>query len=313
MKTKLQWLNQAQVLKKIIIFLISIQFLNAQDLIFKNNGEVIEGKVTEINDAVVKYKKANLPGDIVFSIDKTLVSKIKYANGNTETFASSTSFKTPNTSIDPQDIEDRQFDSIVSTKKNIIGWDAAQFVFTSAGLAYERFFGKYSQFSIRVPFSFGFYYVGNENSDQLIVDDNSTRVNYYNNNYYSQNDNYYIYQHGKIFGASFEFNYYPTGMGRIKYFVGTYVEWGMFMYRVKSWIPQYGPYGNVYYDYKVSNMRYDGQHIAAGINNGLIFHVNKWFTITPTIGIGLKKDETVIPQDRVLTHVKFNVIFGIKF
>jgi len=60
-------------------------------------------------------------------------------------------------------------------------------------------------------------------------------------------------------------------------------------------------------------MRYDGQHIAAGINNGIIFHVNKWFTITPTIGIGLKKDETVIPQDRVLTHVKFNVIFGIKF
>jgi len=51
MKIKLQWLNQAQVLKKIIIFLISIQFSNAQDLIFKNNGEVIEGadSITKCN------------------------------------------------------------------------------------------------------------------------------------------------------------------------------------------------------------------------------------------------------------------------
>lgn len=312
MKPKIQWFNKEQVLNIIIIFLISTQFLNAQDLIFKNNGEVIEGKVTEINDNVVKYKKTNVPEDIVFSIDKTLVSKIKYANGNTENFTYSTSSKTQNNPIEPQDIEDRQFDSIIIKKKNIIGWDAAQFVFISAGLAYERFFGKHSQFSFRIPFSFGFYYVGNENSSQLIVNDNSTQTNNYDN-YYTQNDNYYIYQRGKIFGASFEFNYYPTGMGRIKYFVGTYVEWGLFMYRVGRWIPNYNPYGYVNYDYRVSNMRYDGQHIAAGINNGFIFHVNKWFTITPTIGLGLKKDETVIPQDRVLTHVKFNVIFGIKF
>jgi len=69
MKIKLQWLNQAQVLKKIIIFLISIQFSNAQDLIFKNNGEVIEGadSITKCNFFIgYKISEKNSLGSIKF-------------------------------------------------------------------------------------------------------------------------------------------------------------------------------------------------------------------------------------------------------
>ncbi|GIV27953.1 MAG: hypothetical protein KatS3mg027_1767 [Bacteroidia bacterium] len=275
----------------------------AQDMIFKTNGEVIEGKVVEITDLLVKYKKINIPGNVIYSIAKSNVSKIVYANGKEEIInATNTIYPYAY----PEEYEKLKFDSIVRKKKNIVGWDAAQFIYVSAGMAYERFFGKLSQFSIRIPFSFGFYYIGND--DNLIINDNKS-YNYYN----GQNDNYYIYQKGKIFGSSLEFNYYPFGMGKLRYFLGCYAEWGYFAYRIKKEIKVQDPYGGYYLTSYVEPMRYDGQHIAGGINNGFIYHINQWLTITGNFGLGLKKDETVLVGDKILTQVKLNLIFGIKF
>ncbi len=59
--------------------MFSTSFLSAQDVIFKTNGEVIEGKVEEITDLLVKYKKNNIPGNVVYSIAKSNISKIVYA------------------------------------------------------------------------------------------------------------------------------------------------------------------------------------------------------------------------------------------
>lgn len=290
-----------------IVLILTGRFLVAQDLIFTNTGQVIEGNVIEINDNTIKYKKKENPNGPSYSIEKNKITKIKYSNNKEDVFTPS--IPAPETSN--EETEYAQFDSIILQKKNLVGYDVAQFVYVSIGLTYERFFGKNSNFSIRIPFSVGFKYIGNENN--LIVYDNST----YTNTNYTQNDNYYIYQNGKLAGGSFEFNYYPFKSKRFSYFVGPYFEYGIFAYKVLKYVPYtaYNYNGDPYTDYKpeYSSLRYDGQHIAGGINNGFLFHFNTIFTLTGTFGLGLKKDETIIPRDKILTQAKINLIFGIRF
>lgn len=81
-------------MKKIALLTITTLFLlvaslKAQDLIVKTDGTIIKGKISEITDDAVKYKKAdNLDGP-VYSIAKSSVSAINYENGTVEKFEAS--------------------------------------------------------------------------------------------------------------------------------------------------------------------------------------------------------------------------------
>jgi hypothetical protein len=81
-------------MKKLIylsILFVCISFLNAnaQDKIYKTNGEVIEVKVTEVGAKEIKYKVfANLNGPI-YTIDKALIIKVVYEGGKSETYEAS--------------------------------------------------------------------------------------------------------------------------------------------------------------------------------------------------------------------------------
>ncbi len=73
---------------KLIITLIFLKLttLNAQDMIILNNTDEIKSKVLEILDNQVKYKKwTNLNGP-TYTIEKSEIFMIKYANGEKETF-----------------------------------------------------------------------------------------------------------------------------------------------------------------------------------------------------------------------------------
>jgi hypothetical protein len=81
-------------MKKLIylsLLFVCISFLNAnaQDKIYKTNGEVIEVKVTEVGAKEIKYKVfANLNGPI-YTIDKALIIKVVYEGGKSETYEAS--------------------------------------------------------------------------------------------------------------------------------------------------------------------------------------------------------------------------------
>ncbi|MCX7728500.1 MAG: hypothetical protein N2203_03420 [Bacteroidia bacterium] len=277
--------------------------LYPQDIIYAKNGAVIEGKIIEVNDNIIKYKRKDLPNGPSYSIDKVSISKVQYSNGKIEIY--DTPF-----SNNENNKNDNSDDSLYKTKNNIIGYDVAQFFYISVGIAYERFFGKDNQFSFRIPISVGFNYIGEP--DNIIVNDNSTSLYYSGNNQPS----YYIYQNGKLAGGAIEFNYYPLGIKRFSYFVGPYFEYGIFAYKIRRYVSEYQNvygYPQIVTNPVVSGLRYDGQHIAGGITNGFLFHFNKIFTLTGTFGLGLKKDETAIAGERVLTQARFNLIFGIKF
>jgi hypothetical protein len=76
-------------MKKIFLLLVAIFFinvLNAQDLIIKKNGDEINAKVQEVGVTEIKYIKTDNPEGPTFSILKSDVFMIKFANGTKEVF-----------------------------------------------------------------------------------------------------------------------------------------------------------------------------------------------------------------------------------
>lgn len=79
---------------KRLIFILTVTTLNclttvAQDIILKQNAEEIKAKVEEITDHEVKYKEfENLDGP-TYTISKSDIFRIKFANGDIETFKDS--------------------------------------------------------------------------------------------------------------------------------------------------------------------------------------------------------------------------------
>jgi hypothetical protein len=62
---------------------------NAQDTINKTDGEKIIGKVLEIDNSSVRYKKGNNPNGPDYILKISEISSIRYQNNETEVFAKS--------------------------------------------------------------------------------------------------------------------------------------------------------------------------------------------------------------------------------
>ena len=56
----------------------------AQDIIILKNGSSVDGKVIEIDETTVRYKKQNNPDGPTYSVKKESVNEIRYKNGTKE-------------------------------------------------------------------------------------------------------------------------------------------------------------------------------------------------------------------------------------
>lgn len=83
--------------------LLTVGLTHAQDTIYTRNGSVINGKVAEITQAEIKYKKASNPDGPVYSMGKEDVVLIHYRNGSKDVFASNS----PNPN-DPSVVQNNQ-------------------------------------------------------------------------------------------------------------------------------------------------------------------------------------------------------------
>ena len=80
------------VLKLLALLLTFASGLQAQDKIYKTNGDILEAKVMEVNASDVKYKVfSNLNGPL-YSIQKSQIIKIAYENGSTDNFTTKNNF-----------------------------------------------------------------------------------------------------------------------------------------------------------------------------------------------------------------------------
>lgn len=81
--------QKTQLMKKFFLILFSVVFinaLNAQDFIIKKNGDELSAKVQEVGTTEIKYKKFDNQDGPTYTILRTEVFMIKYANGTKEVF-----------------------------------------------------------------------------------------------------------------------------------------------------------------------------------------------------------------------------------
>ena len=67
-------------------FLLSFQFLKAQDTITKRNGEKLVVKLVEVNPDNVRYRRFDYQDGPVFTLSKQEIKILVYANGKSESF-----------------------------------------------------------------------------------------------------------------------------------------------------------------------------------------------------------------------------------
>ncbi len=76
----------SKVITLLFFALLSVNSLEAQDVIHRKNGKTIEAKILEIGEAEVKYKLFTQPDGVTFVMDASLIKKIVMANGAVHKF-----------------------------------------------------------------------------------------------------------------------------------------------------------------------------------------------------------------------------------
>ena len=84
-------------MKKFFLILFSVVFinaLNAQDFIIKKNGDEVTAKIEEVGVSEIKYKKFDNQDGPLYTILKSEIFMIKYANGTKEVFSADAAIAT---------------------------------------------------------------------------------------------------------------------------------------------------------------------------------------------------------------------------
>jgi len=200
--TKMTTLFNTPFVKKTFLTafaLLSIQIAEAQDKLYKRNGEVQDVKVTEVNSRTISYKKAaNLNGP-VYVADRAEIEKIVYESGSIEYFNEAPARTARGRS--PQPMPNRDHGS-QQYGKNILSFAPVQMTNTSVtglGVHYEYMFDKKGMFALYIP----------------LVWSINTNDNSYYNGYSYQNQTY------SLFWAYPGLKIYPAGSHhKVSYGVG---------------------------------------------------------------------------------------------
>lgn len=70
----------------ILILLLSVPVLNAQDVITLRSGDTIKAKVAEVGTGEIRYYKSDNPDGPLYVVNKSEVAQIVYANGTKDVF-----------------------------------------------------------------------------------------------------------------------------------------------------------------------------------------------------------------------------------
>lgn len=176
----------------------------AQDKLYKQNGDMLQVKITEVSDRTIRYKRSdNLEGP-VYSINRNEVSKIQYENGSIEYYNSNGRHARPGSRMMAEENGNGSHKNRPSYGNNILSFAPVQFTNTSVtglGLHYERILDRRGIFSLYIPVVFSF-----KNDD----------YNNYNYPYNNQNNDRY-----NMFWTYPGLKIYPTGSNRkVSYAVG---------------------------------------------------------------------------------------------
>jgi hypothetical protein len=242
---KKQLMKKQFILSLTFVFCLGF-FAGAQDYIYKKDGSKEAAKIILVSEKEVQYKKFNNLEGPVYSIPKRDITLITYENGDYEAVKSPESAK-----------KAAKTELAENFAKNLITYQLFDVVYGDFTFAYERILASGSV-GIKIPFGFGYAYSSGFNNW------NTNRV--YN-----------------LFYSGIGVNFYPTGQGKWRYFVGPNIRigYGKDIY----WQSYYDQYGNYISDGEVSN---EGIYTKFFMDNGLMFTPVKNFCVSAVVGVGVR-------------------------
>lgn len=263
------------IMKKIITLSILFVFgllvnSTAQDIIYKNDGSKEESKIVLVGDREIQYKKfSNLDGP-VYTLAKSEILMITYQNGEYEMYQNQ-----------PDPAQAAKQELSTNFTKNIIGYHLLDVVYGDFTFSYERILSS-GTVSIKIPVGFGYAY---------------------NSDYFNNNDNWVK----NMFYSGIGVNFYPTGQGKWRYFVGPNVRIG---YGKQSyWV--YGDDNGNYYEEEESA---EGIYTKFFVDNGVMFTPVRNLSISAIVGFGIRYfPEASYSYNTVLPTGYFSLNLGYRF
>jgi len=242
---------------------------NAQDVIMLIKGGNIQAKVQEVKSKEIVYKKfSNLNGPNYY-IDIEDVEKINYESGAVDVFEAN-----PNAGI-PFSYNSKKTASVFGN--NIISINIPDILFQNVTFSYERFIGEQKKLGLRVPLSFSLY---------------------------GDNNNNFNFSGYNIFYSGVDVNYYPTGQGQARLFLGPVLRTGYA--RVSSSI--YDEF-SMYYVNSTVNTGY----FSFILQGGFLFTPVKEIIISSSFGLGSRRYFTAAPNNGNLAQATATFHFSIGY
>jgi hypothetical protein len=269
-----------------VLFLLFFSFsVISQDIIYLKDGTNILVNVVSVDRKVVKYKKPSGKGPIN-EIAKSRIAKIQYESGAVDNFVvSKDSLSVNRTAIDETFFPNSYLNEF---PVNILSINTLDFFAQRIGLAYERVYDDGNK-SIRIPLT---YSLSDTVSFNNTWSDNSLRT----------------------FEIGFDFLFYPTGQGRLKYAVGPMVRYANY-----TIFPEYAdeliidPVTGLGYIISTEIRPYrETNAFAFGINNYFVLMASNNIYLSGSTAIGVRKINNFPDKSRA-TRTLFNIGFHVGY
>lgn len=219
---------------------------SAQDIIYKKDGSREESKIIMVGDKEIQYKKFNNPEGPVYTIAKSQILMITYENGEFEMLVS----KDDEAKMAKQDLS-------TNFAKNLLGYHLFDVVYGDFTLSYERILSS-GTVGIVIPVGFGYAY---------------------NTDYYNSSNEWVK----NLIYSGIGINFYPTGQGKWRYFLGPNVRIG---YGKQSyWMSYWDEYGNYIGDEEAIS---EGIYTKFYVDNGIMFTPVRNLSISSVVGVGVR-------------------------
>ncbi len=228
------------LLSFLVLFICITAKLTAQDVITLKNNYTIDAKDIVVTPKEVRYQDYYHNSAEILVLQKSKVSSILYENGSTV------------------NLYNIQKTTPVDIGNNLLTFHFLDFVINNFTISYERIIAN-GKYGIQIPFSFG--YSDKTTTIPLPLPTASGYTNYLVNRFYT----------------GIKFNIYPTGQGKVKYFLGPEIRFGNgVMHQDYDSYGQHNPY--------TTNTGY----VKFFINNGIIFTFVGSLSISAVGSIGIQ-------------------------
>ncbi len=234
----------------LFVGIISCSWLQAQDVIYKTDGEKVQGKVLVIGADSVTYTTASNPNTVKHTVHRSQISLVVYANGEHEVInAGMTEAKETTKELHIRHDKSAVDSLAINYRKNLFAFSVIDIFAERYNLSYERIFlgGK---LGVKIP-----YYAGYRETKDFAK--------------------------GTIAASGLSINFYPKGQGKYRYFVGPTVEVGKTNGEIEA--NTYDQWGNILEERMVD---IEEEYYGVFLTNGIWGSVDKMFGFKMYIDIG---------------------------